>query len=156
VADYFEAAVGAHANPKAISNWLMGDLFRVLKERQLDGEPYIRSWPVAPEHLAGMIRMIDEGKISGKMAKGLFEEILASGKSPDEIAREKGLVQLSDTGAIESAVDAVLAAHTDQASEYRSGKEKVFGFLVGQVMKRTQGKANPQMVNEILKEKLRS
>ena len=154
VADYFEAAAKAHTSPKAISNWLMGDLFRVIKERNLDSELTIRSWPIPPEHLSGMVRMIDEGKISGKMAKGLFEEMLATGKSPEEIVQEKGLAQVSDTGAIESAVDEVLAANGQQVTDYRGGKEKVFGFLVGQVMKLTQGKANPQLVNEVLRRKL--
>jgi aspartyl-tRNA(Asn)/glutamyl-tRNA(Gln) amidotransferase subunit B len=96
VADYFEAAVRSHSNAKGISNWLMGDLFRIIKDRKLDSALVIRSWPVPPEHLAGMVRMIDEGNISGKIAKAIFEEMLASDKSPDEIAREKGLAQVSD------------------------------------------------------------
>ena len=154
VADYFEAAVKAHSNPKAISNWVMGDLFRVIKEKRLDDKLRIAAWPVAPERLAEMVRMIDEGKISGKMAKGLFEEMLETGAAPDTIVRAKGLEQVSDTGSIEKAIEQVLAAHPKQASDYRGGNEKVFGFLIGQIMKATQGKANPQIVNEILKKKL--
>lgn len=154
VADYFETAVKIHSNPKAISNWVMGDLFRVIKERKLDEKLRITAWPVSPEHLAGMVRMIDEGKISGKMAKTLFEEMLQRGESPDRIVREKGLEQVTDLGNIEKAIDEVLAAHPQQVSDYRAGKEKVFGFLIGQIMKATQGKANPQMVNEILNRKL--
>lgn len=154
VADYFETAVKIHSNPKTISNWVMGDLFRVIKERKLDEKLRITAWPVPPEHLAGMVRMIDEGKISGKMAKTLFEEMLQRGESPDRIVREKGLEQVTDLGNIEKAVDEVLAAHPQQVSDYRAGKEKVFGFLIGQIMKATQGKANPQMVNEILNRKL--
>jgi len=154
VADYFEAAVKAHSNPKAISNWVMGDLFRVIKEKRLDDKLRIAAWPVAPERLAEMVRMIDQGKISGKMAKGLFEEMLETGEAPDKIARAKGLEQVSDTGSIEKAIEQVLAAHPRQASDYRGGNEKVFGFLIGQIMKATQGKANPQIVNEILKKKL--
>ena len=154
VADYFEAAVKAHSNPKAISNWVMGDLFRVIKEKRLDDKLRIAAWPVAPERLAEMVRMIDQGKISGKMAKGLFEEMLETGEAPDKIARAKGLEQVSDTGSIEKAIEQVLAAHPKQASDYRGGNEKVFGFLIGQIMKATQGKANPQIVNEILKKKL--
>ena len=154
VADYFETAVKIHSNPKAISNWVMGDLFRVIKERKLDEKLRITAWPVLPEHLAGMVRMIDEGKISGKMAKSLFEEMLASGQPADRIVREKGLQQVTDLGNIEKAIDEVLAAHPQQVSDYRAGKEKVFGFLIGQIMKATQGKANPQMVNEILNRKL--
>ena len=154
VADYFEAAVKAHSNPKAISNWVMGDLFRIIKEKRLDDKLRIAAWPVAPERLAEMVRMIDQGKISGKMAKGLFEEMLETGPAPDTIVRAKGLEQVSDTGSIEKAIEQVLAAHPKQASDYRGGNEKVFGFLIGQIMKATQGKANPQVVNEILRKKL--
>jgi aspartyl-tRNA(Asn)/glutamyl-tRNA(Gln) amidotransferase subunit B len=154
VADYFEAAVKIHSNPKAISNWVMGDLFRVIKESKLDDALRIAEWPISAEHLAAMIRMIDEGKISGKIAKGLFNDMLASGASPETIVREKGLEQMSDAGSIESAVDQVLAAHAKVASDFRAGNEKAFGFLVGQVMKATQGKASPQVVNEILRRKL--
>ena len=154
VADYFEAAAKTHSNFKALSNWVMGDLFRVIKERKLDEKLCITAWPVPPQHLAGMVRMIDEGKISGKMAKTLFEEMLEKGESPDKIVREQGLEQVSDTSSIEKAVEQVLAAHPQQVSDYRAGKDKVFGFFVGQVMKATQGKANPQMVNEILRKKL--
>lgn len=154
IADYFETAVKVHSNPKAISNWVMGDLFRVIRERKLDERLRIATWPILPEHLAEMVRLIDEGKISGKMAKTLFEEMLQRGESPERIARERGLEQVTDTGDIEKAVDEVLAAHPQQVSDYRAGKEKVFGFLVGQVMKATQGKANPQMANEILRKKL--
>ena len=154
VADYYEAAIKVHSNPKAISNWVMGDLFRVIKERKLDQQLHISAWPIPPEHLAEMVRMIDQGKISGKIAKTLFEELLDSGESPEKIVREKGLEQVSDLSSIEMAIDQVLAAHTQQVSDYRSGKEKVLGFLVGQIMKSTKGKANPQIANEILKKKL--
>ena len=154
VADYFEAAVKAHANPKAIANWLMGDLFRVLKERKLDAALRIESWPVAAADLARMVKLVDEGTISGKLAKTVFNEMLETDKGPDAIVKEKGLEQVSDTGALDAAVDEVLAACAAQVEEYRAGKEKVFGFLVGQVMKATRGKANPQMVNEILRGKL--
>jgi aspartyl-tRNA(Asn)/glutamyl-tRNA(Gln) amidotransferase subunit B len=154
VADYFEKAVKNHSNPKVISNWVMGDLFRVIKERQLDERFYIADWPVSPEHLAEMVRMIDEGKISGKMAKSLFEEMSERGESPQKIVQEKGLEQLTDLDSIEKAVDHVIASHPQQVSDYRAGKGKVFSFLVGQVMKATQGKANPQIVNEMLRKKL--
>jgi aspartyl-tRNA(Asn)/glutamyl-tRNA(Gln) amidotransferase subunit B len=154
VADYFEAAVKIHANPKAISNWVMGDLFRVIKEKKLDDALSIAEWPVSAEHLAAMIKMIDDGKISGKIAKGLFSEMLATGASPNAIVRDKGLEQVTDAGSIESAVDQVLAAYAKQVSDYRAGNEKIFGFLIGQVMKATQGKANPQAVNDLLRKKL--
>ena len=154
VADYFEEAVKAHANPKAIANWLMGDLFRVLKERKLDAALRIESWPVAAADLARMVQLVDEGTISGKLAKTVFADMLETGNGPDTIVKEKGLEQVSDTGALETAVDEVLSACEAQVEEYRAGKQKVLSFLVGQVMKATRGKANPQMVNEILRSKL--
>jgi aspartyl-tRNA(Asn)/glutamyl-tRNA(Gln) amidotransferase subunit B len=155
VADYFERALAAHRNPKSLSNWIVGDLFRVLKDRRLDQKLYIAQWPVPPEHLAQMVQLIDQEKISGKIAKTVFEEILVSNRPPQEIVSEKGLEQLSDSGTIEAAVEQVVAANTKQVAQYHSGNEKVFGFLVGQIMKATQGKANPQKVNEILRERLK-
>ena len=156
VADYFEAAVKIHSNPKAISNWVMGDLFRVIKDKKLDEALSIVDWPVSAEHLAAMVKMIDDGKISGKIAKGLFTEMLATGVPPETIVRDKCLEQVSDTGSIESAINQVLAAQSKQVADYRAGNEKIFGFLVGQVMKATRGKANPQIVNELLKNKLQA
>jgi len=155
VADFFEAAVATHSNPKAISNWIIGDLFRVVKERSLDEQLYIRSWPVQARHVAELVRLIDEGKISGKIAKTVFDKLIDSGRSPTDIVKEKGLEQLSDAESIETAVQQVLEANAQQVAQYHAGNEKVFGFLVGQVMKATQGKANPQKVNELLKEKLK-
>jgi len=156
VADYFEEAVKDHANPKALSNWIVGDLFRVLKERKLDEQLYLACWPLAASNLAQMVQMIDQGKISGKIAKTVFEAMLDSNKGPQQIVSEKGLEQLSDLGSIEAAIDQVLAANPKQIAQYQSGNDKVLGFFVGQIMKATQGKANPQKVNEILREKLRS
>lgn len=156
VADYFEEAVKDHANPKALSNWIVGDLFRVLKKRKLDEQLYLACWPLAASNLAQMVQMIDQGKISGKIAKTVFEAMLDSNKGPQQIVGEKGLEQLSDLGSIEAAIDQVLAANPKQIAQYQSGNDKVFGFFVGQIMKATQGKANPQKVNEILREKLRS
>jgi len=156
VADYYEEAVKAHANPKAISNWVMGDLFRVIKERKLDEKLRISSWPILPGHMAELVRLIDQGKISGKIAKTLFEEMLDKGESPEKLVEEKGLEQVSDSGSIEKEVESVLSANAQQVSDYRAGKEKVFGYLVGQVMKATKGKANPKIVNEILRKKLES
>lgn len=155
VADFFEAAVATHSNPKAISNWIIGDLFRVVKERGLDEQLYIRSWPLQARHVAELVRLIDEGKISGKIAKTVFDKLIDSGRSPTDIVKEKGLEQLSDAESIETAVQRVLEANAQQVAQYHAGNEKVFGFLVGQVMKATQGKANPQKVNELLREKLK-
>jgi aspartyl-tRNA(Asn)/glutamyl-tRNA(Gln) amidotransferase subunit B len=114
----------------------------------------IRQWPVSPDHLAAMVAMIDGGQISGKIAKTVFEEMVISGAPPDRIVAEKGLTQVTDDGPILSAIDSVLVANAAKVDEYRSGKDKLFGFFVGQVMKATQGKANPQKVNELLKAKL--
>ena len=154
IADYFESAVKTPANPKAISNWVMGDLFRILKERKLVERLYITSWPIRADHLAQMVNLIDQGQITGKIAKTVFDELLDSGRSPQEIVAEKGLEQVSDAGSIEKAIDQVLAAHPKQVADYRAGNEKIFSFLVGQIMKATRGKINPQKANEILKQKL--
>jgi aspartyl-tRNA(Asn)/glutamyl-tRNA(Gln) amidotransferase subunit B len=102
-----------------------------------------------------MVRLIDQGKISGRIAKTVFEAMLDSGKSPELIVSEKGLEQVSDIGSIETAVEHVIAANPKQVAQYQAGNEKVFGFLVGQIMKATEGKANPQKVNEILRDKLK-
>jgi aspartyl-tRNA(Asn)/glutamyl-tRNA(Gln) amidotransferase subunit B len=154
IADFFESALKMHSNPKAIANWILGDLFRVLKEHKLDDKFYITDWPVRADNLANMIALIDQGTISGKIAKTVFDEMLDSGRSPQEIVAEKGLEQVSDSESIERAIDQVLAAHPEQAADYRAGNEKIFGFLVGQIMKATQGKINPQKANESLKRKL--
>ncbi|HWP57419.1 MAG TPA: Asp-tRNA(Asn)/Glu-tRNA(Gln) amidotransferase subunit GatB [Candidatus Acidoferrales bacterium] len=155
VADYFEAAVKAHPHPKALSNWIMGDLFRVIKEKRLDEDLRITAWPIPPQSLAELVRMVDEEKISGKTAKTVFASMAAGeGSSPQAIVRDKGLEQVSDASSIETAIDEVLRSYAKQVQEYRSGNEKVFAFLVGQVMKATRGRANPKTVNERLRSKL--
>jgi aspartyl-tRNA(Asn)/glutamyl-tRNA(Gln) amidotransferase subunit B len=154
IADYFESAMRTHRNPKAIANWMTGDLFRLLKERKLDEKLYITDWPVRADNLAALIALIDQGKISGKIAKTVFDAMSDSGRSPQEIVAEKELEQVSDSERIEKAIDQVLAAHPKQVTDYQAGNQKIFGFLVGQIMKATQGKANPQKANEILKRKL--
>jgi len=154
VADYFEAAVRAHANPKALSNWVMGDLLRLVRERKLDEALVIRDWPVSPQDLAAMVALIDDDTISGKIAKTVFEHMVASGAAPAAIVDAQGLSQVTDSGAIDAAIATVLAANGDKVAEYRAGKDKLFGFFVGQVMKATQGKANPAKVNELLKSRL--
>ena len=155
IADYFEQAVKIHPNPKALGNWIAGELFRVLKERRLDEQLYIARWPVTAAQLAELVSLIDEGKISGRIAKSVFDEMLESDRTPRQIVSEKGLEQVSDPSSIEAAVDQVLAANPKQLAQYLSGNEKVFGFFVGQIMKATAGKANPQKVNEVLREKLK-
>ena len=154
VADYYEAAVRHHRNPKALSNWVMGDILRIIRERKLDNALVIHDWPVPPERLAAMVELIDSGEISGKIAKSVFEEMVNTGKTPVQIVDEQGLKQISDDGPIIAAVEQVIAANPDKVAEYRGGKDKLFGFFVGQVMKATQGKANPQKLNELLRAKL--
>ena len=154
VADYFETAVAAHANPKALGNWIIGDLFRVVKERKLDEQLYIVTWPVSPEHLAQLVELIDEDKISGKIGKMVFEAMLDSSFSPQEIINENKLEQVSDDATIETAVEQVIAANPKQVAQFQAGNQKVFGFFVGQVMKATEGRAKPQKVNEILHKRL--
>jgi len=149
-ADYFEQTAKLSNQPKAVSNWMMGELMRLLKA---DGQE-IESCPIKPDKLAGMIKMINEGVISIKIAKTVFEEMYRSGKDAGIIVQEKGLVQVSDTGAIEQIIADVIRANPGQAADYKAGKEKLFGFFVGQVMKASKGKANPDLVNQLLKKKL--
>ena len=154
VADYYESALRRHRNPKGVSNWVMDSVLRIVKERKLDDRLRIENWPVPADHLAELVELIDKATISGKIAKTVFDEMVTSGKSPADVVRDRGLTQVTDSASITAAIEQVLAAHADKVAEYRGGKEKLFGFFVGQVMKATQGKANPQQVNEILREKL--
>jgi len=149
LADYFEACARLGPQPKAVSNWIMGDILRHVPDTRDIGV-----FPVTPAHLAEMLMMVEKGTISGKIAKTVFEDMVASGKMPQAIVGEKGLVQVSDSAALEQAIQEVLDAQADKVADYRSGNEKIFGFLMGQIMKATKGKANPQMVNDLLKKKL--
>ncbi|MDH7478646.1 MAG: Asp-tRNA(Asn)/Glu-tRNA(Gln) amidotransferase subunit GatB [Syntrophomonadaceae bacterium] len=151
LADFFEACCRQYSDPKAISNWVMGDLTRYLKESGKE----IDESPITPVHLAGMLRLMKNGIISGKIAKTLFDEMFRSGKQPEDLVREKGLVQITDESAIGELVEKVLADHPRVVEDYLGGKEKAFGFLVGQVMRETRGKANPEAVNRLLREKLK-
>ena len=126
----------------------------MLKERKLDEKLYITEWPVQAKNLAALVALVDQGKLSGKIAKTVFDEMSDSGRSPQEIVAEKKLEQVSDSEQIEKAIDQVLANHPKQVADYQTGNQKIFGFLVGQIMKATQGRANPQKANEILKRKL--
>lgn len=150
LADYFEACVSHHPSPKQLSNWVMGSLLGLLNA---EGKSITES-PVPADHLAALVRLIDKGTISGKIAKKVFDEMAKTGDSPESIIEKKGLVQVSDTGQIEEIVKTVLAENSAQVEQYRGGKTRVFGFFVGQVMKATRGQANPAIVNEILKQKL--
>jgi aspartyl-tRNA(Asn)/glutamyl-tRNA(Gln) amidotransferase subunit B len=151
LADYFETCLETFNNPKPVSNWIMGPLLGVLNAagKSIDASP------VSPENLGRLLQLIEEGVISGKIAKTVFDEMALSGHAPDRIVKERGLVQVSDASQIETAVDKVMAANADEVQAYRSGKTKLLGFFVGQVMRETKGKANPQVVNEVLKEKLK-
>jgi len=150
IADYYEECVRRGAEPKAASNWIMGDLQFLLRETGTD----VSACKIAPEDLAAMLKLIENGTISGKIAKTVFEEMFATGKVPAEIVRERGLQQITDTEQISKAIDEVLRDNPEPVESYRRGKTKAMAFLVGQVMKVTKGKANPQLVNEILREKL--
>lgn len=150
MAEYFDAVVATGADPKLAANWIMGDLAKNLNE---DGIDIVKS-PVSAERLGKMIGLIMKDTISGKIAKKVFKEMWTNEDDPEKIVKDKGLVQITDTGAIEAAVDAAIAANPKAVAEYKGGKKKAIGALVGQVMKATRGKANPQMVNKMLAEKL--
>ncbi|MFO7983895.1 MAG: Asp-tRNA(Asn)/Glu-tRNA(Gln) amidotransferase subunit GatB [Desulfuromonadales bacterium] len=150
IAEYYDECVRLHGNAKACANWVMGEVQRRLNDEDIT----IDRATVSPELLVGLLKRIDDNTVSGKIAKTVFDEMWNSGRQADDIIEEKGLKQVTDTGAIEKVVDEVIAANPAQAEEYRGGKEKLLGFFVGQVMKATQGKANPGMVNELLKAKL--
>ncbi len=151
LADYFEQVAKASGNPKAASNWIMTDLLRELNESKKD----VTSSPISADYLGRMIAMIDAGTISGKIAKTVFAEMWASGDEPEKIVKEKGLTQITDTAAIEKIIDGILAANPNEVEQYRAGKEKLFGFFVGQAMKATKGQASPEIVNGLLKTKLK-
>ncbi len=149
IADYFENCIDLHNNPKTISNWIMTELLRELKE-----EKDIGTISVTPERLTKLLQLIDDGTISGKIAKDIFAEMIASGKPAKEIVDEKDIKQISDESELEGIVRGILEKHPDEISRYKDGDQKLIGFFVGQVMKSTQGKANPKVVNDILRKEL--
>ena len=150
MAEYFDAVVDNGADAKLAANWIMGDLAKNLNADNLT----IEKSPVDAKRLAEMILLIQKGTISGKIAKTVFVEMWKSTDSPEKIVKDKGLIQITDTGEIEKIVDEVIAKNPKAVEEYRAGKKKAIGALVGQIMKATKGKANPQMVNELLAKKL--
>jgi aspartyl-tRNA(Asn)/glutamyl-tRNA(Gln) amidotransferase subunit B len=150
VAEWFEESIKAGGQPKAVANWMMGDLMRLMNEENRE----FTVCPLKPSQLADMLKLIDKGTISGKIAKTVFEEMYRTGKSAEEIVRDKGLVQISDESAIEKIVDEVIAKHQKEVERFRAGEEKLIGFFVGQAMKAMKGKANPQVLNELLRKKL--
>jgi aspartyl-tRNA(Asn)/glutamyl-tRNA(Gln) amidotransferase subunit B len=152
LSDYFEIVVKESASPaKICANWVTGDLLAALNKADLE----ITDSPVSHERLAGLLKRISDDTISGKIAKQVFEELWQGTATADEVIEAKGLKQITDTGAIETIIDKIIADNMDQVEQYRSGKDKVFGFFVGQVMKEMQGKANPGEVNKMLKDKLK-
>jgi len=149
VADYFETVAKGRDGKLAVT-WVTGDLFAAMNRMGRT----IENCPVSAQALGKMLDLIADGTINGKIAKDVFEDMVETGESPDAIVEKKGLKQVTDTGVIDAAIDSVMTKNADKVEEYRSGKDKLFGFFVGQVMKETKGKANPALVNEALKTKL--
>lgn len=151
-AEWFEQAVKSGGEPKAVSNWIMGELMRLLNEesKQID------DCGLRPEQLAGLLKLMDKGVISGRIAKTVFEDMYKTGRDAEVIVNEKGLVQMSDETGIEAIVDEVLNKSPQEVERIRAGDAKLMGFFVGQIMKMTKGKANPKIVNEMLRKKLGS
>jgi aspartyl-tRNA(Asn)/glutamyl-tRNA(Gln) amidotransferase subunit B len=150
LADYFEDCVGIFARPKQVSNWVMGSLLGLLNTQ----DKTIQEAPVSSDNLARLLALVEEGVISGKIAKTVFDEMAQTGKPAQQIVEEKGLVQISDSDALEDVVSNVIAGNPKEVDAYKKGKTKLLGFFVGQVMRETKGKANPKLVNDILKRKM--
>jgi aspartyl-tRNA(Asn)/glutamyl-tRNA(Gln) amidotransferase subunit B len=150
LADYFEKTAAAAGNAKAASNWIMGELLRTMKERGVA----IDDVPLAPDALAGLIKVIDRGTISSSTAKDVFAKMYDSGRSAEEIVKAEGLAQIGDESTVMPIVRKVMEEHPDAVAQYRAGKQQTFGFLVGQVMKASRGKANPTLANQLLKQEL--
>ncbi len=152
LADYFESVVKEDVNPKMASNWIMSELLGKLHQDKKD----ITQCPVSPKHMAELIQLIEKGTISGKIGKAVFEEMYNTGKSPQKIVEEKGLMQITDENILRKLAEEIIAANPKQVEMYRAGKEKILGFFIGEMMKKTKGRANPQLANKIFKELLQS
>ncbi|KAB8130120.1 Asp-tRNA(Asn)/Glu-tRNA(Gln) amidotransferase subunit GatB [Gracilibacillus oryzae] len=150
MSDFFEAAIAAGADPKQASNWLMGEVSAYMNKQQVE----ITDLKMTPEGLAKMIKLIEDGTISSKMAKKVFAELVENGGDPEKIVKEKGLVQISDEGQLRDIISGILDANEQSIIDYKNGKDKALGFLVGQTMKATKGQANPPMVNKIILEEI--
>jgi|UniRef100_A0A7C3Z956 aspartyl-tRNA(Asn)/glutamyl-tRNA(Gln) amidotransferase subunit B len=146
LADYFEECLKEFPQPKQVSNWIMVEVMRELKKE----EAGVASLKVSPRDLGRLLALVDQGVISGKIAKTVFEEMIATGREPEAIVQEKGLAQISDVSELEAQAREILAAHPKEVADYKAGKTKVLGFFVGQLMRKTQGQANPRLANEIL------
>ena len=151
IADYFEAGIAAGAVPKEMANWVATELLRIVHEEKLDDALVIRDWPLTPTQLARLAALVHAGTINRNTAKALIPRLRGTTRDPQELVAAEGLAQVSDRGALEAAVADVVARHPAQVAEFRGGKERVLGFLVGQVMKATGGKANPQVVQELMR-----
>ncbi len=150
LADYYEQVLTVTNDYKAASNWVMTDVLKVVNDQKISVEQF----PISPQNLGKLVKLISDKTISGKIAKDIFPEMLSVNKDPNDIVKEKNLVQISDTGEIEAVIDKIVFANPKQVEEYLGGKDKVLGFFVGQIMKEMKGKANPGIVNELLKSKL--
>lgn len=150
ISSYFEETLKHHNNAKSVCNWIMGDFSAFINKDQVT----LKESKISPENLADLVKMIDRQEINSKIAKSVFEEMYDSGESPQEIILKKGLKQISDTGELEAIINEVILKNPDAVSQYKSGKVKAIGFLVGRIMAKTHGKANPQIVNEIIVKKL--
>jgi aspartyl-tRNA(Asn)/glutamyl-tRNA(Gln) amidotransferase subunit B len=150
VAEWFEEAVRLGGNPKKVSNWMMTELLRLLNEHEKE----ITDIPLTPSHLVKILDLIEKGTISGTIGKKVFSEVFLTGKDPEVVVKEKGLLQITDTSELEKMVDEVLKNNSKEVERYKKGETKLLGFFVGQVMKASRGKANPKIVNELLKQKL--
>ncbi len=150
IAEYFEKCVKLHQNNKAVANWIMGDIMSYLNEKNIP----VTQLKLTPENLTGLLKMIESGKISGKMAKEVLTESLETGANPADVVVKKGLSQISDTGKLDEIVKSVLAKNEKSVADYKSGKKNALGYLVGQIMRETKGAANPSIVNELLKKNL--
>jgi aspartyl-tRNA(Asn)/glutamyl-tRNA(Gln) amidotransferase subunit B len=151
IAEYYESILKMTDDYKSASNWVMGDIMKVVNETKIP----INEFSISPENIGKLINLINNKTISSKIAKDVFEELLKEDRDPQLIVEEKNLVQITDTSELEKTIDKILKTNTKQVEEFRGGKEKVFGFFVGQVMRETKGKANPQIVNEMLIKKLK-
>jgi len=150
LADYFEEALSEYKDAKKLSNWIMTELIRELRDRDME----ITKCQVTPVNLAKLLGLIETGTISGKIAKTVFQEMMESGKDPGTVVKEKNLIQISDEGEILKIVQEIVDANPEQVQQFKEGKTKVMGFFVGQLMKQTKGKANPQMANELFAKEL--
>ena len=150
LSDLFENASEVCGNRKAVNNWIISDISRILNEKELEADQI----PFTAEHLGHLVQLIDKGTISSSIGKKVIEELFENPKEPEEIIKEKGWIQISDEGAIREVVLKVLEENPNSVADYKAGKDRAIGFLVGQAMKATKGKANPQMLNKMLKEEL--